>query len=49
MDFDNMRAYGAAMTSLLSDPAGQAVVEAVQGPDSPIKPISTDIYVEIAG
>ena len=49
MDFDNMRAYGAAMSSFLSDPAGQSIVETVQSPDSPIKSISTDIYTEIPG
>ena len=47
MDFDNMRAYGAAMNALMSDPAGLSLVETVQSPDSPIRPLSNDIYSEI--
>ena len=49
MEFDNMRAYGKAMNSLMSDPAGQSIIELTQGSDSPIKALSTDIYTEIAG
>jgi len=48
-EFDNMRAYGRAMNTVMSDPAGQSIVEAVQGADSPIKSISNDIYTEITG
>jgi hypothetical protein len=48
-EFDNMRAYGRAMNTLMSDPAGQSILEAVQGTDSPIKSISNDIYTEITG
>jgi hypothetical protein len=49
MEFDNMRAYGKAMSSVMSDPAGQSILEVTQGPDSPVKTLSTDIYTEIAG
>jgi hypothetical protein len=47
-EFDNMQAYGRALSTVMSDP-GQAILEAVQGADSPIKSISNDVYTEITG
>jgi hypothetical protein len=49
MEYDSMRAYGKAMSGLLSDPAGQALVDQVQSSDSPIKLLTTDVYREVEG
>jgi len=48
MEFDNMRAYGKAMDAFMSDPAGRSIVELTQSSDNPVRPISSDIYTEIA-
>ena len=49
MDFDNMRSYGRTLEALSSDPAGQALMAAIQSSDSPIRAVTTEIYSEVLG
>jgi hypothetical protein len=49
MDFDNMAAYGRMANAFLSEPSVQPILELLQSSDSPIRPITTEIYTEIAG
>ena len=47
-EFDTMAAYGKTVNSLVADPALQQMLELVRSTDSPVRPITSDIYTEIA-
>ena len=46
-EFESMRALGRVGDAYMSDPAGQALMQALTGPDCPITTISSGIYMEI--
>jgi hypothetical protein len=46
-EFDNMRALGKTLTSFQADPAGLAITGRLQSSDSPNRPLSSDVYMEV--
>ncbi len=48
-EFDNMRALGKTLSSFQADPAGLAIMGRLQGSDSPNRPLTSDIYMEVGG
>jgi hypothetical protein len=46
-ELESMRALGRVGDAYLTDPAGQALMQAMTGPDCPVTTISSGIYTEI--
>jgi len=49
MEWDTMRSYGKSAASVMSDPGLQSVMALMQGSDSPVRMITSEIYTEIGG
>jgi hypothetical protein len=47
-ELENMRALGRLGDAYMTDPAGQAIMQILTGPDCPVTPISDGVYTEIS-
>jgi hypothetical protein len=48
LEFENLQAWGNATDALESDPEALSLTPVVQGSDSPITPLSSSVYTEVA-
>ncbi len=46
-EFDNMRALGRTLNSFQADPAGLAIIGRLQSSDSPNRPLTSEVYMEV--
>jgi len=46
-EFDNMRSLGKTLNSFQADPAGLAVIGRLQSSDSPNRPLTSEVYMEV--